>query len=297
MKILISGASGFLGSALVPFLQDNGMSVEKLLRGSAGNTKYIWDPAKGKLDKELLQDFEAIIHLSGENLTSGLWTEYKKERLRSSRISSTGLLVESIQSLDKKPKTFISASAIGFYGNRDDEKLEENCPPGEGFLAKLCIDWENASSVLRKSGIRVVNLRFGLILGKNGGVLDKMLLPFKLGLGGQVGPGTQYMSWITLSDVVRAILFCLQVEKINGPVNIVSPDPIINLEFSQTLARVLQRPAFLKVPQALLNFLPGEMARETLLSSCRAYPKKLLDLGFSFEFSDLEKTLKHLLTT
>ena len=291
-KVIVSGAGGFVGRALVPALQARGARVVRLVRGAAisGEGHVAWDPARGVDDLEALEGAEAAIHLGGENLASGLWTAARKQRLRESRIRSTSTLANALVGLESPPRAFLTASAVGWYGHRGDESLDENSTAGSGFLAELCRDWEDAAAPAREAGIRWAALRFGLILGP-GGVLAKMLPAFRIGLGAVLGNGRQFMSWIEIGDTAAAVAHVLDTDELEGPVNLVAPKPITNREFTETLARVLRRPAFLVAPELVLRPL-GEMGRETLLASQCVAPKRLLATGFEYRYPDLEAALR-----
>jgi len=295
MKILISGSSGFIGTALTNHLRKNENEVIRLLRNSTSLKNEI----KWNIDNKdyNIGDFEGIdsfINLSGENVF-GIWTKEKKRKIIDSRINSTQLLYEIISKLKKPPKTFISASAIGYYGNRGDELLDEDSDKGSGFFPDLAEQWENISKQAEKLNIRVVNIRIGLVLSKDGGALSKMLTPFKLGLGGKIADGKMYWSWIALDDILASIEFILRNDNIKGAVNLVSTNPLKNNEFTHILGNVINRPTFLPVPKLFIEYLLGDMGREALLASTRVVPKKLLDNGYKFKYTELKKTLKYLL--
>ena len=291
MKILVSGSSGFIGSALIPYLQDKGFDVSRLIRKKIQPQIYIfWDPENGILERESVEGFDVIINLCGENIV-GRWTQKKKNRIKTSRVNSASLISKTISELTNPPKLFISASAIGFYGNRGDEVLNEESAIGKGFLAEVSNEWETAAKVNVNSGTRVVLLRIGLVLGKNGGALKQMLKPFKMGLGGMLGDGMQYWSWIALDDILGSIFHIINTDSIQGPLNIVSPDPVTNKEFVHILSEVLKRPASFHMPAFIVRFIFGEMADEGLLSSTRVYPAKLTESGYKFNYHDLKKAL------
>jgi uncharacterized protein (TIGR01777 family) len=296
MKVLITGSTGLIGSSMIPFLSTGGHSITCLKRGKSkiGENDLYWNPEKGEIDTSKLEGFDAVVHLSGENV-AGRWTDEKKAEIEESRIKSTRLLSNSLSKLRKKPAVLVCASAIGFYGNRDDEILTEDSQAGKGFLAEVSKKWEAATSVARKAGIRVVNLRLGVVLSPRGGGLEKMLFPFRIGLGGKVGSGRQWMSWISIHDVIGATYHAISDDSLEGPVNAVSPNPVTNLEFTRTLGNVLNRPTFFSIPSLLLKALFGEMADETLLSSTRVMPAKLLWAGYEFQFPDLDASLRNLL--
>ncbi len=291
MKILVSGSSGFIGSALIPYLQDKGFDVSRLIRKKIQPQIYIfWDPENGILERESVEGFDVIINLCGENIV-GRWTEKKKNRIKTSRINTASLISKTISELTNPPKLFISASAVGFYGNRGDEVLNEESAIGKGFLAEVSNEWETAAKVNVNSGTRVVLLRSGLVLGKNGGALKQMLTPFKMGLGGMLGDGKQYWSWIALDDTLGSIFHIVNTDSIQGPVNIVAPDPVTNKEFVHILSEVLKRPALFHMPAFIVRSIFGEMADEGLLSSTRVYPAKLTESGYKFNYHDLKKAL------
>ena len=296
MKILISGSTGFLGSALAKSLQAGQHQIYRLIRSPriAHTNDILWNPIEGYIEKSKITDFDAVIHLSGENIAAR-WTKAKKKRIYESRVNTTKLLARTLAQLSTPPKTFLCASAIGYYGDRADEILTEESACGEGFLADLCRDWEDAAEPARNADIRTVHLRFGMILHPAGGALEKMLPMFKLGLAGPVGSGTQYWSWITLKDTIDAVEHILQNPSITGPVNIVSTNPVTNKEFTKTLAHILKRPAFLPAPKFLLKLTLGQFAEQTLFASSRAKPEKLLQTEFHFEDPNLEPALRAML--
>jgi uncharacterized protein (TIGR01777 family) len=293
MKIAISGASGFIGSALTRELVLPGNQILRIVRsqGETSASELRWNPATGMIDRKQMEGIDAIIHLAGENI-AGRWTQDKKNRIRDSRVLGTRMLVETITGLPHPPKVLISASATGYYGNRRDEILTEGSPSGRGFLAEVCTEWEESTQLASLAGIRVVLLRFGLVLSGRGGALPRMLPAFRMGLGGPIGNGRQYMSWITLTDAVRAIQFALDHEKLSGPVNVVAPQAVTNREFVRTLSNVLSRPAFLPVPAFIVKGLLGEMGQEVLLNSARVTPAKLTEAGFQYEHPVIENALQ-----
>ncbi|MGB7293867.1 MAG: TIGR01777 family oxidoreductase [Thermodesulfobacteriota bacterium] len=296
MKVLITGSTGLIGSSLIPFLSTGGHSITCLKRDKSkiGENDLYWNSEKREIDTSKLQGFDAVVHLSGENV-AGRWTDEKKAKIEDSRVKSTRLLSNTLSKLKKKPAVLVCASAIGFYGDRDDEILTEDSQAGKGFLADVSKKWEAATAVASKAGIRVVNLRLGVVLSPRGGALEKMLLPFRVGLGGKVGSGRQWMSWVSIHDVIGATYHAINNDSLEGPVNAVSPKPVTNLEFTNVLGNVLKRPTFFTVPSLLLRALFGEMADETLLSSTRVMPSKLLSSGYEFQFTDLEASLRNLL--
>ncbi len=296
MKLLISGSTGLIGSALVALLQNQQHSVTRLVRSQpqAGSADIPWNPATGEVDESRLSGFDAVIHLAGENV-AGRWTPAKKARIYESRAKSTRYLSEALARSSAPPQTLLCASAIGYYGHRSDELVNEDSTAGTGFLAEVCRDWEAAADPARAAGIRVVHLRFGVVLSPQGGALAQMLLPFRLGLGGKIGSGRQYISWATIDDAVGAIHHALITPSLSGPINVVTPNPVTNQQFVRTLGGVLHRPAFCTVPAFALRLILGEMADETLLSSTRAEPARLRATGYSFSHPTLEGALRHLL--
>ena len=297
MKIAITGASGFVGSALIPSLTGKGYQIVRLVRSQpkSGGTEIRWDPAAGTIDAPALEGFDAVIHLAGDPIAEGRWTEEKKGRIRESRVKGTRLLAETIAKLSQPPKVFLCASAVGWYGNRGDEILTEESSSGSGFLAEVGREWEEAAAPAAQKGVRIVKMRFGIILHPAGGALKKMLPPFRMGVGGPFGNGKQFMSWITLDDVVGAIAHALANDSLRGPVNTVAPNPVTNWEFSKTLGKVLHRPVLLSVPAFAARILFGEMADEALLASAQVQPAKLLAGGYRFLYPELEPALRHLL--
>ena len=291
MKILISGSSGFIGTNLKDFLTKNGCEVKSLIRQkSIKDNEISWDI---KSEEYVLNDFEgfdAFINLSGENIF-GYWTKEKKKRIVESRLHTTALLSKIIKKLESPPKTFISASAIGFYGNRGEEILDEYSPKGNGFFPELADDWEKSANQAIDKNLRVINFRIGLVLSEKGGALKKMLTPFRFGLGGNISDGNMYWSWISLDDLLSAVLFILNKKTIKGAVNIVSPKPVKNKEFTKVLGNVLSRPTVIPVPRFIINTFLGEFGDEALLASTRVIPKKLTDAGFSFKDKDLHDVL------
>ncbi|HEY0984065.1 MULTISPECIES: TIGR01777 family oxidoreductase [unclassified Schlesneria] len=296
MKVLVSGATGLVGSELVPSLTSQGHEVLRLTRRQAEEAHDIrWDPTRKELPKGRLEGTDVVIHLAGENLSQKRWSPQFKQTLRSSRIDATRFLCETLAQLKSPPKTLIAASAVGYYGDRGRDLLNETSPPGTGFLADLCKEWEAACEPARAEGIRVVNLRFGVILSPKGGALAKMLTPFKLGGGGVIGSGNQYWSWIAIEDVVGAIQHCMTHEKISGPVNVTAPSPATNYDFTKTLGSVLNRPTIVPMPAFVARTVLGEMADELLLSSARVMPNRLSETGYRFAYPSLEPALKHAL--
>lgn len=296
-KIAVTGASGLVGRKLVEALRARGFAVLRLVRREpSGSDEARWDPSRGTIDEQALQGVTGAVHLAGDNVASGRWTEAKKERIRSSRVNGTELLSSALSALSPKPSVLVSASATGYYGVRGAEALDESAPAGTGFLASVCEEWEAATAPAREAGIRVVNARIGIVLASEGGALAKMKIPFLLGVGGRVGDGTQYMSWITLDDLVAALVFALENDGLAGPVNMVSPTPVTNAVFTAALGRVLKRPTFLPVPKLALRLGAGaEMANEMLIGGARVMPSALQAQGFEWQHSEIEPALRAVL--
>lgn len=297
-RILVSGVSGPIGAALLPSLRAGGRTVVRLVRetatgGAQSDRQIPWDPAQ-PISPETVSGFDAVIHLAGESII-GRWTAVKKEKIRESRIAGTSNLAEALANANVKPRVFISSSAIGYYGDRGDEILKEESPAGTGFLPEVCREWEVATEAAAKAGIRTVQIRTGIVLSTAGGALAKMLTPFKLGLGGIVGSGRQWMSWIDVRDMVGAIQHIVKTDQLRGPVNLVAPTPVRNAEFTKTLASVLSRPAFFPMPAFVVKLLFGEMGETVLLGSQRVEPRQLVASGYPFQFRDLQGSLKAML--
>jgi uncharacterized protein (TIGR01777 family) len=296
MKILISGASGLVGTALIKSLEPEGHEIFRLVRHAPNSQAEVeWSPDRYSIALARIEGFDAVVNLAGDSIAEGRWTEEKKRRIRESRVKGTKLLGDALANLTKRPKTFICASAIGYYGNRGDEILTETSAPGDDFLAEVCVEWEKSTALATEKGIRVVNARFGVILDAQGGALAKMLPPFRLGLGGRVGSGKQWMSWIALDDVVGALKFALVNDSLRGPVNFVAPNPVTNAEFTKTLGKVLSRPTLFPIPAFGVRLMFGEMADALLLSSQRVEPARLQEAGYQFQFSRLNEALGHAL--
>ncbi|HXT62205.1 MAG TPA: TIGR01777 family oxidoreductase [Pyrinomonadaceae bacterium] len=295
MKIAIAGASGLVGAALIPELEAENHDIVRLVRSSPKADEIEWHPNQDSVDASRLEGFDAIINLAGENVAEGRWTEEKKRKIHDSRVHGTHLISEAIVKLTNKPRVFLCASATGIYGDRGDEVLDEQSESGGGFLAGVCREWEKATEPARNAAVRVVNLRFGPILARVGGMLEKMLTPFKMGLGGKVGSGKQYISWVTIEDAVAAMKLALTDESIRGPVNVVSPKPVTNERFTRVLGEVLSRPTVMAMPAFAARLAFGEMADEMLLVSQRVMPKRLQAAGYQFQYSDLESALQHYL--
>jgi uncharacterized protein (TIGR01777 family) len=296
MKILVTGSSGLIGTALVSSLTSSGHEVTRLVRRQpkAGEKATHWDPIAGSIDASALEGLDAVVHLAGENIAER-WTAAKKARIRDSRVKGTQLLCETLTRLSSPPKVLVSASAIGYYGDRGEETLTDDSPPGRGFLPEVCRAWEAATEPARQHGLRVVQLRLGVVLSAAGGALAKMLPPFRLGLGGVLGSGQQYMSWIALDDAVGAIQHALVIDALQGPTNAASPRAVTNQEFTKTLGKVLGRPTAIPLPAFAARLMFGEMADELLLASARIQPTKLLASGYQFRYPKLEEALQHVL--
>jgi uncharacterized protein (TIGR01777 family) len=296
MKVLVSGSRGFIGSALVEQLQGQGHEVCRLVRKSSVKEMddFVWSYEDGYVDKSAFENCDAVVHLAAENI-AGRWTKEKMHKIRDSRVKGAKVICDAIGELENKPAVYISASGIGYYGDRGDEIVCEGQPCGDDFLAEVSRDREAVSNSLEKSGVRVVNTRFGMVLGK-AGPLKKMLAPYKAGLGAIFGSGKQYWSWVTIDDVVRAIIHAINNESVSGAVNVVSPKPVTNAEFTKTLARVLEKPQFLSIPASLAAILLGKLAHQLLLCSIRAEPKVLLNSGFIFNDPAIEPALRKILS-
>lgn len=293
-KILVSGASGPIGTALLPPFKTRGYEITRLVRGAAkGADQISWDPGK-PIAPETVSGFDAVIHLAGESIV-GRWTDEKKRKIRDSRVMGTTALAEALAHAKDKPQVFVCSSAIGYYGDRGNEVLTEQSAPGSGFLPGVCCEWEAATGAASKAGIRTVQMRTGIVLSAKGGALGKMLTPFKLGLGGKIGSGQQWMSWIDVQDMVGAIHHILKSDLLQGPVNMVAPKPVTNIEFTQTLASVLSRPAIFPVPAFAVKFAFGEMGETVLLGSQRVEPTQLVMSGYPFRFSMLRASLENIL--
>lgn len=290
-RVLVSGSSGLIGSALIPSLKSRGLNVVRLVRGgSASGDQITWDPSQ-PLSPEAVSGFQAVVHLSGETVANR-WTGSKKAKIRSSRVDSTRNLAQALARAEKRPQVFVSASAIGIYGNRGDEVLREVSSPGDGFLAGVCREWEAAAEPAADAGVRCAQIRTGVVLSSVGGALQKMLPPFRMGVGGHLGSGRQWMSWIHIQDMVGAINHILKTDLLAGPVNLVAPNPITNAEFTKTLGAVLSRPTIFPVPAFVMKLAFGQMAEEVLLTSQRVEPAKLASSGYPFHHSDLRKALE-----
>jgi uncharacterized protein (TIGR01777 family) len=294
MKILITGSTGLIGAALLPALRGAGHEVVGLPRTSSSSRG--WNPATGAIDAVSLDHADAIVHLAGANIGECRWTSSRKQLILESRVGPTTALSRFLASNATHRPTLIVASAVGFFGDRGDEWLDETSPAGDGFLAGVVEQWEASTKPAVEAGIRVVKLRFGIILTPNGGALKRMLLPFRFGLGGRIGHGRQYWSWVGLDDVIGAVQHVLRHSEINGPVNVVSPNPVTNSEFTRTLARVMSRPSVFPLPAFAARLVLGEMADELLLYSARVKPAKLSTSGYQFRGTNLDETLRQLLS-
>ena len=290
--ILVAGASGLIGSALVRALRSQNVEVKRLVRRSASRPEEVsWYPDRGEIDPRALDGVSAIVNLSGEEL-SQRWTTAARRRIRASRIQPTTLLARAAAQCESRPRVFVSASAMGIYGTQRNDPIDESASLGDDFLASVCKDWEAATEPAADAGIRVAFSRTGLVLARDGGLLAKLLLPFRLGVGGKLGGGRQWMSWIALTDAIRALSLMIDNESIVGPVNVVAPNPVTNAEFTDTLGRVLGRPTFTIVPAFALKLALGQMAEDTALASQRVVPRKLTEAGFQFELPTLEAALR-----
>ncbi len=293
-RILVSGVSGPIGVALLPSLRTNGCSVFRLVRGpSKSDDQISWDPSV-PLEPQTVSGFDAVIHLAGESIF-GRWTTGKKTNIRDSRVVGTFNLSSALAQAEDKPKVFVCGSAIGYYGNRGDEALREESAPGTGFLAEVCQDWEEATTPAVRADIRTAHIRTGIVLSAKGGALRAMLTPFKLGLGGRIGGGQQWMSWIDVRDMVGAIHHILKNDLIQGPVNMVAPKPVRNAEFVKTLASVLSRPAIFPMPAFAVKAAFGEMGDELLLASQKVEASKLISSGYPFRYRELRASLESIL--
>ncbi len=294
LKIVITGASGLIGTALATFLSCAGNQVKVLVRRppKLESSEIYWDPYRGELDKTSIESIDVFIHLAGENIGAGRWTSKRKEEIRRSRVEGTRFLSETLASLKHRPKVFLVSSAIGFYGNRGDEVLTEESSAGQGFLPETCQAWEEATEPARKAGIRVVNVRTGIVLSSLGGALAKMLPPFLMGAGGKLGSGNQWMSWVSLEDLLGIFHYLIHSDQFSGPVNATAPWPVTNTAFTKTLGRVLGRPTFLPMPAFAVKTLFGEMGEALLLEGQQVKPAKLVNAGFSFLYPNLEAAFR-----
>ena len=301
MKVIVTGSGGLVGRALVRSLLADGHSVTRLVRGVAqlfrapGTASVDWNPEKGTIDAGALEGHDAAVHLAGEPIAEGRWDDEKKRRILESRVKGTRLIAETLAGLNEKPRVLVSASATGFYGDRGEEVLREESASGENFVSEICREWEKSTLAASQAGIRVVHLRIGVVFSGEGGALPRMLTPFKLGVGGRLGSGRQYMSWITLEDLVRVIRRAVEDETLRGPVNAVAPGAVTNEEFTKTLGRVLGRPTIFAVPAFAARLAFGEVADELLLASARVEPARLKEAGFDFKHAEVEGALRSVL--
>jgi uncharacterized protein (TIGR01777 family) len=300
MSIVISGSSGLIGRALVGRLVELEQPIRRMVRkpvaqAPAGEGDIHWLPLQETVQRQKLEGTDALVHLAGQNVAEGKWTKEQKEGIRKSRVKATRTLCEALAKVSDPPKVLVAASAVGFYGDRGDEVLTEDSPAGDGFLPEVATEWEKATEPARQAGIRVVNLRFGMVLSPNGGALSRMVPMFRRGLGGPLGSGRQFVSWVAIDDAVGSIVHAIRTESLSGPVNVTAPNPVTNREFVKTLGHVLGKGAWLPAPGFALKMLYGQMAEELLLASCYAVPKKLTESGYKFQYPELEPALRHVL--
>src|SRR5215213_2813792 len=296
MRILITGSSGLIGKALQKSFKAKGYEMLLASRKEPEHENEIqWNPDSGFADEDVLrlEGLDAVIHLAGENIAGLRWTDEKKKAIRDSRVHGTRTMIEAFARLERKPAVFVSASATGFYGDRGDQEMIETSPAGDTFLSEVCKEWESESRRAEDMGIRTVLLRNGIVLSKDGGALATMLTPFKFGVGGVIGSGKQWMSWVSLDDVVEVVSFAIENQKVRGAINVTSPHPVTNEEFTKALGEVLYRPTFLPLPEFAVNLVFGEMGDALLIDSTRVVPKRLLDNGYNFKYPDLKSALEH----
>ena len=304
MHIAVAGSSGLVGSQLVPLLTNDGHTVLRLVRaggrsssgsggggGGGGETTAVWDPGRGELDPASLEGVDVVINLAGEPVAER-WTKEHKRGIRDSRVNGTAALARAMAGLSKRPAVFVNAAAVGYYGDTEDRIVDESSPPGQGFLATVAVEWEDAAKPAQQAGVRTVLARFGGIQHPSGGMLGRLLPPFQVGGGGRLGDGKQWISWISMTDCLRAIRFLMDAASLSGPVNVVAPNPVTNEEFGKTLGHVIHRPALVHAPAFVVRAMFGEMAEEILLAGQRVIPRKLLDAGFEFEHPTLEEALR-----
>ncbi|HYV86130.1 MAG TPA: TIGR01777 family oxidoreductase [Patescibacteria group bacterium] len=299
MRVLVSGASGLIGSALMPALAAEGHAAGRLVRketGQPGPGDVAWDVGTGWIDAAALGSWDAVVSLAGFSVASRRWTDTVKKQIRGSRVDGARLLARALAASARPPRVLVQASAVGYYGDRGDEILAETSRPGRGFLAETCVAWEQAAAPAAARGVRVVFLRFGVVLSARGGALAKLLPPFRLGLAGRIGSGRQYMPWLALDDAVAIVRHALATDALSGPVNAVAPEQVTNAEFTRALARVLRRPAILPLPAFAARLAFGQMADEALLASQRVAPERLAAGGFHFRHPDLEPALRSILS-
>jgi uncharacterized protein len=296
LHIAVAGSSGFLGRHLTQFLSDRGHTIRRLIRSEHAEAgSPIWDPQKGILDVRLLEGTDVVVNLCGENVGSKRWTPERKTILRESRILPTTLLAKTMASMARPPGTFVSMSAIGLYGHRGDEPIDEQAAPGDDFLAGLARAWEEAADPAASAGIRVVHPRMAGVLSAKDGILARLLPPFRMGVGGRVGTGKQILSWIALDDAMAALAYLIEEPQLRGPVNLAAPGAVSNEEFAHALAALLHRPAIVPLPETAVSLMFGEMGRSLLLGGARVIPRRLLDAGFAFAYPELRSALQHLL--
>jgi uncharacterized protein (TIGR01777 family) len=293
-RIAVSGSSGLIGGGLVTLLEGEGHRVDRLVRQEprSGSSDIRWDPAAGQVDVPALEGVDTVVHLAGENIAAGRWTAARKEAIRRSRVNGTKLLCESLASLERRPEVLVAASAIGYYGDRGSERLTEESEAGSGFLPEVCRAWEAATQPADAAGIRVVNLRIGVVLAANGGALARMVPIFKKGVGGKLGNGRQYVSWIAVGDLLDVIRYVLSTGSLSGPVNAVAPNPVTNAELTKALGSLLRRPTIFPVPARVVRLTFGQMGQDLLLASTRVEPAKLVESGFAFSYPNLAGALE-----
>ncbi|NOT06785.1 MAG: TIGR01777 family protein [Gemmatimonadales bacterium] len=294
-KIAITGVSGFLGSLLAKSLSSAGHEVVRIVRREPRESEIRWDPAGTGFAADALRGIDAVVHLAGESIAGGRWSPARKERILESRRRGTRLLTRALAETKDGPRILVSASAIGYYGNRGEELVDEKSPPGQGFLPEVCRVWEEETEPAEEAGVRVARIRIGLVQTPAGGMLERILLPFRFGLGAQLGTGRQWMSWISGFDLIRIFSHALTDDRMRGPINAVAPNPIRNAEYTETLGRVLHRPTPFAIPASLLRLGLGDLADEALLASTKVAPRALTESGFAFEKPMLEEALKHAL--
>ncbi len=293
LRIAVTGASGLVGSRLVPFLQGGGHEVISLVRRTPTNPNEVqWDPATGDIDAASLEGIDAVVHLAGVSIAGGLWTSKRKEEILRSRVDSTRLLATTLAGLQSPPSVLVSTSAVGYYGNTETHTVDESAPAGDDFLADVCVQWEAAADPARAAGIRVVHPRFGVVFAGEGGMLPLISKPFKAGVGGKLGSGSQGMPWISIEDLIGVLLVSMTDSRLSGPVNAVSPQLTTNAEFTAAMGEVLGRPTLFTVPGAVMKRVGGELAEELILVSQRVTPSRLQEIGFPFAFADLRDTLR-----
>jgi uncharacterized protein (TIGR01777 family) len=295
MKVLISGATGLIGSALIPALESGGHQATRLTRSPRSSEDVGWDPSSGTIDASRIEGHDAVVHLAGENIGEGRWTPEKKRRILESRREGTRLLAETIAGLPEPPQVMVSASAVGYYGDRGNDLLREDSEPGSDFLAEVCKAWEAAADPAREADIRVVHPRNGIVLSTEGGALARTLPIFKLGGGGRIGSGRQWWSWVAIDDVAGAYVHALTDDSIEGPLNVGSPNPLTNAEYTKVMGKVLNRPTIFPLPAPAARLMLGEVADALLLASQRVEPAKLKETGYEFRYPELEGALRHLI--